>query len=435
MGRQRRLRRTAGWIVRYISNDLLEWAARADGRSPRGQTWKDPKPLFKVVLLGILAGCKGLGELEELIEEMPKSMRKLLGIPRKISDTTLRDFLVKVDPVKLQAVLSVVGYDAYRRKALRQRDDIDLPFSVLSMDGKYPSISDTGSYEYLQVHHTDGEPTHGLVRTVTSCLITAVGRPILGAVPIPGSTNEQGWFQKAFGEMVRMYGSLFRVVMYDAGAASRGNADAVIAAGKHYVFLIADPRWQMYQHIDQLLADKAPAFVDEEVVSETKRIVRKLTLMSVHETNKNIVLWKHTRTLFRIDYEVYEHGELVSTETRYSVSSLDADELHAPRQWLELHVLRWGVETAHGILDTAFEEDNRPWIRKDAQGNLVIQILRRVAYTLMTLYKHVTLRNEEESRQPWRKQLEWVKEMLKWSNPEEVMNLRPRRFAVPPALV
>ena len=131
MGKQRRLRRTAGWIARYVSDDLLEWAAKADGRSPQGQTWKDPKPLFKAVLLGILAGCKGLGEVEELTEEMPKSVRKLLGMPGRIPDTTLRDFLVKVDPVKLEAVLSVVGYDAYRRKALRHRDDIDIPFGAL----------------------------------------------------------------------------------------------------------------------------------------------------------------------------------------------------------------------------------------------------------------------------------------------------------------
>ena len=156
-------------------------------------------------------------------------------------------------------------------------------------------------------------------------------------------------------------------------------------------------------------------------------------MMSVHETQKNIVLWKHTRTIFRIDHEVYEDGELDSIETRYSVSSLEADELE-PRQWLKLHVLRWGVETAHCILDTAFEEDDRPWIRKDAQGNLVVQLLRRVAYTLMTLYKHVTIRNEDESRKPWRKHLEWVKDMLKWATSETVKNLRPRQFVVPPAL-
>ena len=196
-----------------MSDDLLQWGAKADGRSTRGHTWKDPKPLLKIALLGFLAGCKGPKEVEELSKERPKSIRKLLGIPRRVPDTTLRDFLTKLDPMKLHTMLYVVGYDANRRKALRQRDDIDIPFGVLSGDGKYPSISDTEPYAFLQVHHKDGEPSHGLVRTVTCCLVTALGRPILGALPIPGSTNEQGGFQKAFGERVRIYGRLFRVFM------------------------------------------------------------------------------------------------------------------------------------------------------------------------------------------------------------------------------
>ncbi len=433
MASRRRVRRTAGWIARYVSDDLLEWGAKADGRSTRGRTWKDPKPLLKIALLGLLAGCKGPKEVEDLSKELPKSIRKLLGIPRRIPDTTLRDFLTKLDPIKLHNMLWVAGYDAGRRKALRHRDDIDIPFGVLSADGKYPSISDTDPYAYLQVHHKDGEATHGLVRTVTCCLVTAVGRPILGAVPILGSTNEQGGFQKAFGEMVRIYGRLFRLFMYDAGAASQNNADAVITAGKAYLFLIADPRWQMYQTIEMLLRDKAPAFIDEEVVSDSKRVVRKLTMHSVTPTKKNILLWEHTRTIFRIDNEVYEDGKRVSTDTRYSATSLDAQELD-PEQWLKLHVIRWGAETAHSILDTAFEEDDRPWIRQNAQGNLAVQILRRVAYTLMTLYKHVTIRNEDDSQEPWRKHFEWVKDMLKWATPDDVANLRPRTFAVPPAL-
>jgi hypothetical protein len=389
--------------------------------------------LLKLTLLGLLAGCKSPKEVEELSEELPKSIRGLLGIPRRVPDTTLRDFLIKLDPTVLHNMLCVVGYDAMRRKALRHREDIEIPFGVLSGDGKYPSISDTNPYAYLQVHHQDGEATHGLVRTVTCCLVSAAGRPILGAVPILGSTNEKGGFQKAFGDMVRIYGRLFRVFMYDAGAASSDNADAVKATGKEYVFLIADPRWQMYQTIELLLREKAPDFVDEEVVSDTKRVVRKLTMHSVKPTKKNLLLWEHTRTIFRMDNEVYENGELVSSETRFSVTSLEPQELE-PGQWLKLHVIRWGAETAHSILDTAFEEDDRPWIRKNAQGNLAVQLLRRIAYTLMTLYKHVTIRNEDESARPWRKHMEWVKDMLKWANPEDVANLRPRTYAVPPAL-
>lgn len=433
MASRRKVRRTAGWIARYVSDDLLQRAAQADGRSSRGST-RPAMTLLKATLLGLLAGCKGLGEVEELTADLPRPVRKLLGIPGRIPDTTLRDFLVKVDPMVLHQVLWVAGYDATRRKALRQRDDVELPFGVMSADGKYPSVSDTKRSAYVQVHHDEnGNPSHGLVRTMTCCLATAVGRPILGAVPIPGCTNEKGAFQKAFGDMVRYYGRRFRLLMYDAGAASKDNADAVKAAGKEYLFLIADPRWQMLQTTELLLTDTAPQFVQEQKVSERKRVVRKLTLRSVKPAHKNTLLWEHTRTVFRVVNEVYEDDELVSTYTRYSVSSLEAKELQ-PEQWLELHVIRWDVETAHSILDTAFAEDERPWIRASAQGNLAVQLLRRVAYTLMTLYKHVTIRNEDDSLAPWRRHFEWVKDMLKWATSEDVANLRPRTYSVPPAL-
>ena len=388
--------------------------------------------MLKIALLGLLAGCKGPRQVEKLSQELPKPVRKLLRLPRRVPDTTLRDFLIKLDPTKLQNMLWVVGYDAWRRKALVERDDIKLPFGVVSGDGKYPSIADTDPYEFLQVHHNDDVATHGLVRTVTCCLVSAVGRPILGAVPIAGSTNEKGGFAKAFGDMVRIYGRLFRLFMYDAGAASERNASVVISAGKDYLFLIADPRWQMYKTIELLLRDKQPDFVEQEWVSDTKRIVRKLTMLPV-EARKDGLLWEDTRTIVRIDNEVYEGDKRVSTYTRFSVSSLQATEL-APELWLKLHISRWGVETAHSILDTAFAEDKRPWIRKNAQGNLAVQILRRVAFTLMTLYKHVTIRNEDQSEAPWSDHLEWVKDMLKWAQPEDVEGLRPRTYAVPPAL-
>jgi hypothetical protein len=431
---QRKVRRIAGWIACYVSDDLLKHVVVADGRDLRGRTWKSSLPLFKAVLLGLLSGCKGMGEVEELTQALPKSVRRQLGIPRRVPDTTLRDFLCKLDPELLYRLVYVVGYDAWRRKALRQREDINIPFGVLSLDGKYPSIADTDAYQFLQVHHDEtGEMTHGLVRTITSTLITSIGRPILGCVPVEGSTNEQGSFKKSFGDDVRIYGRLFRVVMYDAGAASEPNADAVIKAGKDYVFLIADPRWVMYQTVVLLLKDRTPDVVDEEIISSRQRIVRKLTMRSVTPTRKNVTLWQHTRTIFKLESEFYEDEQLTGTRTRYAVSSMSATEL-SPEQWLKLFILRWGVETCHQILDAEFEEDNRPWITKDAQGNLAVQILRRVAYTLMTLYKHVTLRCDDEREAPWRRFFEWVKDVLKWANPDDLEGLRTRRFAVPPAL-
>jgi len=433
---RRKMRRISGWITSYISDDLLQHAAESDGRSVQGRTWKSALPLFKAVLLGLLAGCKQPKDVEKLTAELPLGVRRRLGIPRRIPDTTLRDFLCKIDNSKLYELVYIVGYDAWRRKALRQREDIAFPIGVISADGKYPSISDTGSYEYLQVHHDNdtGEATHGLVRTVTSVLMTAQGRPILGCYPINGSTNEQGSFQEAFEDMVRIYGNLFQVVMYDAGAASESNADAVVNAGKDYVFLIADPRWVMVQTTEMLFQDKNPVFVEEEKVSQHERVIRKLSIISLTPKTKNTIFWKHTRTLFRLQSEFYRNDTLTGSRTRYAVSSMTSHVLSA-EQWYRMHVLRWDVESAHGVLDTTFEEDKRPWIRTNAQGHLAVQILRRVAYTLLALYKYVTLRSEEDSAAPWRCHMEWLKDVLKWVDCDILKGLRTRTYAVPPALI
>jgi len=436
MASRRKVRRTAGFLSAFFSDLLLGFAVGADGRSRQGRRWKSPVPLLKAVLLGIASGCKGPRQVEELTRDMYKSVRKLTGISRRIADTTLRTFLCKLDPRELCLLLYVVGYDAWRRGALRLLDGFG--FHAMSLDAKYPSLPDTGDYEHLQVHHDEeGNPSHGLVRTVTSTLVTALGRPIMGATPIPGHTNEQGSFKKAFGDLVRYYGRLFTLVMYDAGAASMSNADAVIKAGKHYLFQIADPRWVMHQTLELLLKDKAPAVRDAQVVSERQRkiAIRWLTLMPVTETAKSLTLWRHTRTLFKVYSETYVEGVLQGTMTRYFVCSTAMSRL-IPEKWLALIVLRWGVETSHQILDlrNAFDEDNHPWIGTNAKGALAVQILRRVVYTLMTLYKSVTIRNEDDAEASWRRHMEWVKDTLKWPNAEELNDLRVRSYAVPPAL-
>jgi hypothetical protein len=439
------MRRTAGAIVRNTPDDLLRHLT--DWRNRRGIRWKAFKALVRIAMFGLAAGCKSLQELEELTEEMPPVVRRKLGFGRRLPDTTERTLLCKLDPVELGNILAVIGYDAWRRKALHQ--DPDLPWGVFSLDGKYPSIRDVGHpdaedpaercYEFLQVHHDENDnPTHGTVRTITATLISAVGRPILAATPVPGDTNEVGHFQKAFGDLVRMYGRLFRVVMYDAGGTSHDNLKAVLAAGKHAIFQIADPRWVMYQTVELLFRGNPADVVHEEVESSHKRVVRHVTVLPVRPTAKNLTIWAEVKTIVKVFSETFEKNkktgtETCSTKTRYYISTLESTELTAA-QWLRIIVLRWGVESSHQILDTAFQEDKRPWITKDAQGALAVMLLRRVVYTILTLFKHVTLRAEDNHLMPWRKLMERIKDVLKWATEDVVDGLRSPSFKVPPAL-
>jgi len=429
----RTLRRTAGFLSRYFSNALLKFVD--DPRSNRGRRWKSATPLLRTVCVGLAAGCKGLQHLEGLTQRMPQRVRNLIGIRRFTPDTTLRDYLCALNPYDICKLIWIAGYDALRRKAIRTTGQF--PWGVMSMDGKYPSVRDVGGENgvnrYLQVHHDGetGEATHGLIRVISGVLISAVGRPLLGATPVPGNTNEVGHFIQALGELVRAYGRYFRVVLYDAGAASLANADAVLAAGKHYFFQIANPDWVMYQTIELLLSDVAPTFCSEEAKGK-KGVERELTMRRVTPTAKNLTIWSHACTILKVVSRTYEDNVLKQTKTRYFVTSLAADELSA-EAWLDLIVQRWGVETVHQILDCAFEEDKHPWITSDANGALVVMLLRRLVYTLMTLYKSVTLRSEEHREMTWRELMEQIRDTLEWARDDILRGLRPRPFVVPPA--
>jgi len=431
----RMLRRTAGFLSRFLANALLRFVG--DPRSERGRRWKSLSPLLRTVCVGLAAGCNGLLALEKLTQRMPQKVRNLIGIHRPTPDTTLRDLVCTLNPYDICRLIWIAGYDAIRRKAIRTMSLF--PWGIMSLDGKYPTVSDVGDGEdgpdrYLQVCHDPdtGEALYGVIRVITGVLITAVGRPILGATPVPGDTNEKGHFQQAFGELVRAYGRTFRVVLYDAGAASLANAAAVIKAGKEYFFQIADPKWVMYKTIELLLRDVTPVARTEEV-SGTKRVVRELTMRAVTDLGTNRTLWRHTRTIFKVYSETYAEGVLRTTKTRYFVTSLAATELSAEK-WLELVVLRWCVETVHQILDCAFEEDKHPWITKDANGALVVMLLRRLVYTLMTLYKSVTLRSDDNREMTWRDLMEQIRDTLEWSQGKVLDGLRPRTFALPKAL-
>ncbi|MEM6531554.1 MAG: ISAs1 family transposase, partial [Myxococcota bacterium] len=84
---------------------------------------------------------------------------------------------------------------------------------------------------------------------------------------------------------------------------------------------------------------------------------------------------------------------------------------------------------AHQILDTAFAEDEAPWIRADTNGMLVMLVLRRIAMTLLALFRAVTQRSEEKRKMPWPELLEWVRNTLLQASGQTIARLRKRSNA------
>jgi len=420
--RKRTVRRVAGLLRARLPELDLEGVP--DPRAREGR-WSLAQ-ILRATLVGLMAGCRSLWEAEQLTEGMAPAMRRRLGLYRRLADTTARDALCRVPLDALRAVLHRAVRAAWRRKAL---EPVGLPMSVVALDGKATALP-TLNHPLVQ-NHIDGQVVpFGLVRTVTCSLVSAAGRPCIDAIPIPGATNEVAWFQTAFASLVETYGNLFDAVTYDAGGFSRANADAVVAAGKHYLFALKDEHRTMCRLAVELLAVEDVIARTEDVLDNETTVVRSLRLLRADPSwsygdgkTPEESVWPHAKAFLAVEYVRVHRGAVVERDERTFVSSYDPKRL-TPAQWLLLVRSHWGVESSHHTLDTAFAEDDRPWIQADAHGMLAVLLLRRIAYTLLALYRAVTLRSDENRATRWRTLLLSVRDALVAATEDQLADLR-----------
>ena len=86
----------------------------------------------------------------------------------------------------------------------------------------------------------------------------------------------------------------------------------------------------------------------------------------------------------------------------------------------------WGVELNHQTLDTALLEDDHPWIEQNPRAAYALAVLRRIAYTLLALFRSVTQRSELRRAVPWKHLLQDVFVALVTLADSHVRGLRRR---------
>jgi hypothetical protein len=384
--------------------------------------------ILRAALLGLMTGCRSLAETEGLTAELAVPLRRRLRLPRRLADTTARDALCAIPLDGLRAVLHRAVHAAWRRKALAP---VGLPFGVVALDGKVTALP-TLNHPLVQDRHPEVGLPYGLVRTVTCALVSARGRPCIDAIPIPGHTNEVGFFQTAFRSLVETHGGLFDLVSYDAGGFSRANADAVVEAKKHYLFALKDEHRTMFRLAAELLATEPVVARTTDnlrgvVVTRSLRLLRADPSWSYGDGKPpEESIWPHARAFLSVESVTTRDGVVIARDERIYVTSLDPSAL-TPRQWLVLVRRHWGVENqCHHALDTAFAEDTRPWIEADPHGMLAVLMLRRVALTLLALYRAVTLRSKKRRATPWKALLQALRDTLVAATEQHLAGLRLR---------
>jgi hypothetical protein len=371
-----------------------------DPRDRRGRRWP-LGTLLRSAVVGLVSGAQGLGDVERTTAELTPAVRRQLGIRRRVPDTTLRDALCKLRPYELRPNLHQVVRAAHRRKALSVAQG--LPFGMVSLDGKGTAVPSADDFYAQRQTSSDSAALTGVVRTVTATLTSHPARPCIDVATIPARTNEMGAFESALRGLVEAYDGidLFRLVSYDAGACSLDNAGLVRQLGLHYLFGLKSSQPALWREANLVLGSLGPeqAAATTEDVEYDCRIVRRVYLTPVIEGFGD---WTHLRTVLRVECVMLDpRGAVRSTDNRYFLSSLPPSRLSAA-QWLLAARRHWGVETTHQILDVTFHEDDHPWIESNPRATAVVFVLRRIAYTLLALWRFVTLRADEQPTRSWR---------------------------------
>ena len=424
MGLLRRIvRRNIGMLAKRIPEARFDQVV--DPRDARGKRWS-LAALLGTVVFGMMSGCRSLREVEVLTDVLTPSVRAWLGIPRRVPDTTLRDALCSLQPGELRQSLHAAVRAARRRHALEP--DL-LPFGVVSLDGKDTAVPSCDDFFAQRQTQQDGAFV-GNVRTITATLTSSSARPVIDVLSVPASTNEMGVFRSVLRKLWDTYrtSDLFRLVTYDAGACCKDNADAVRELGLHYLFGLKSNQPTLYQEAERWLGSRGTEHADA-TSSDHERggtVVRRIYLGQTPFAPEG---WAHLATLVRVESETLDaHGERVAYQNRYFVSSLPRSRLK-DELWLLLIRRHWGVETSHQMLDTAFAEDDHPFIEQNPRATVVLMVLRRIAYTLTALWRGVTLRSDASRLRPWRELMHELYLCAVTATAAQLAGLRRHRLA------
>ena len=416
MNRYREIRRYAGALAAGLGR--MGFRLVDDPRNPRRVTWLLWQVL-NTITAALAGGCRSLAEAEELSEELSPPIRRKLGIRGRVPDTTMRDVVMVLgnDIDGLREILHRQNRAAWRSHQLYADG---LPHGVVAIDGKH-----TATHLPDDVY-AQAQGGSYLVRTLTAALVSAPATSCLDAWPIPKERSESSAFRDFVPSLLGAYGAtrMFEVITSDAGIGDEPNARMLNDDyGLGYVFAIKDDQPTLLDEASRQLGnlggERASASTTDVVDNQTA-LIRRLWLT----TEMDGYHWRHLRTVLRVEAEKRrEDGTVVARENRYFVSNLAFDSF-TPDEWLRVVRWHWRVENdCHQTFDVAFEEDERPWL-KAARGMLVLMLLRRVVFNLLTVHRNVSRRGEQKGRIPWRRMFTRMKLMLGAATDEHIAGLR-----------
>lgn len=429
--------------ARYMATELprIEFPMFRDQRSSHGLK-RTHEEFFRGMVTAMVAGRLGFRGMEKLTGKISPAMRPVLGIPKRIPDTSARDFVLNAEHPGVRDGLKRYVKGLYHRGVLDELGE-HMPIKMVSLDGKYDRARVRvnrkdgvlrnrsvirQSYPYFQAdEEAQSGWLWGEVRTLSVVLASSPSTPCLDCVPVAGCTNEMGTFDEAFGTLLNDWGwtRLFEAVCVDAGMVSLDNATLVKQAGVDYIMAIKGGQPELQGKLNELLDPRTTPDAQSTERYKGKNLTYRLWRT---KDAAGWLDWSHLKQglLIRRTLCADDSSEPDQDEYRFYASSIPWSRL-CHEEWLVVVRAHWRIENnLHWTLDKILREGKRPWIR-DPHGMLVMNILRRIAYNVLARQRARTLCSDD-TMIPWADLIEMLYDALRLARLEDIVSRRHRRW-------
>ena len=376
----------------------LQFEGVRDRRRARGLRFPI-SGLLRLLVLGFASGRLVLRAIEDLSRDIPAGFRRRLGLRGGVSDTTLWELLVRLDPVGLRHVLTAQIRSALDAK--RVVNDL-IPNGALSIDGKGAGSG-------------PGAPPSGLCRptgcdakgtpwwhlyALRAALISSSATPVLDQEFIGPDRWEPSCFPVLLERVVRSFPKLFRYVLVDAGMTSAANANTVLGFGKVYVFALKANLRRLFDLAAEALGD-APVVAQTQGREQGRSVIRELRRVRVTAASTRFPGAQQFLSVRRITLSAAGEQQV---EERLFVTALDWDEL-APAEILALIRTHWHIENGpNWTADVVLGEDATSPC-KVSGGIVAVSWLRLLAYNILTI-RRARLPHKDGRPQSWSRVVE-----------------------------
>lgn len=405
------------WAITLRMRDVLSESIRDTRRRHLVvHAWHS---LVSVLLLGLATAAKSMRTVEKRTQSMSLPFRRLIGLTRAVSDTTLHNFLCDLERSDVVGMLRQLVKAEWKRGGLRPSIT---ELSVVAFDGKklvtyradqvlrmanekstrplgfadvdairrcfrehYPTVQ-------ISVEETGGKPRlSGKIMAHRATLVSHPASPCMALEAIPGDTNEVGHAPGFLRRLMRAYSrtGMVEVVIADAGNCSQEIGETIVQGGADYVLRIKDNQQDAMAEAERLLGGSRLPPIYEPTPERVNGTVvhRRVWWVDAREL---LARFPHATRLVRVEREVRAlDGTMLSRGNRYFVTSLNDARL-TPKEALTITRAYWRCENCgHWVADTQFNEDKtgRAVFSRKPEQVEIVAILRAVAQSIVGILR------------------------------------------------